>query len=541
MGIKSVISKIRKKKRSTIVYGKEDANHYPKALQDLIKHYPELENDKLVMIRDKQRKIFDPKIEKVLLGYDLVNFEIEKYGDDSVKEVYSNQPLSLGDAIKYKPYPPCIRRIIRTCFSRSLNVYPSTIGSSIARQDLVDYLIREGFPKEDNEYCKGINVHNVAFADSTTQGFSMVLKTIARPHDVILMTAPNYGIFAEIAEKMEVSVETIALKEENKFLLDPKDLSERIDKVNKELKEEYEGKLDYVPKCVAYLNINPHNPIGNVMSIDDIDLITDIADVCLEKGVFIIDDLIYRDLTFDHSRLAFPIGTISKYFNNTISLFGLSKSYGLASFRAGFVVMPTPVFWGYATQMFDLKDSIAVLQVEAVRGAFNGSDSRYKAYDKYFNKLLPKYLYQLDLANALLNGIDVIEDESIKRKIIRDVKKYNPNPKVVNQILKGIDGIDIREGTYPQSGFFIMLDFTKLKGKYYNDQKIETEYDLLKAMYHFGKIRYLMGENIVWPYPEEMVARANFAIDKNALIHNLYQMNKLVGVLKDGPNKKKDI
>jgi len=86
-----------------------------------------------------------------------------------------------------------------------------------------------------------------------------------------------------------------------------------------------------------------------------------------------------------------------------------------------------------------------------------------------------------------------------------------------------------------------MLDFTKLKGKYYQNQKIETEYDLLKAMYHFGKIRYLMGENIVWPYPDEMVARANFAIDKNALIHNLYQMNKLVKVLKNEPNKKKDI
>lgn len=538
MGIRSLI---RNKRRSSIVYGKEDSKHYSKALQELIKHYPELENDKLVMIRDKEKKIFDPKIKKVLLGYDLVNFEIEKYGDENVKEVFPNQPLSLGDAIQYRPFPPCIQRIIRTCFSRKLNVYPSTIGSSLARQDLVDYLIREGFPNKDNEYCNAINVHNVAFADSTTQGFSMIIKTIARPHDVILMTAPNYGIFAEIAEKAEISVETIPLREENKFLLDPKELSDSIDKVNKELKKEYEGKLDYIPKCIAYLNINPHNPIGNVMSIDDIDLITDIADVCLEKGVFIIDDLIYRDLTFDHNKLAFPIGSIPKYFNNTISLFGLSKSYGLASFRAGFVVMPTPVFWGYATQMFDLKDSIAVLQVEAVRGGFNGSNARYKAYDRYFAKLLPRYLYQLDLANALLNGIDVIKDESVRRKIIRDVKKYNSDPEVVSQILGGIDGIDIREGTYPQSGFFIMLDFTKLKGKYYQNQKIETEYDLLKAMYHFGKIRYLMGENIVWPYPDEMVARANFAIDKNALIHNLYQMNKLVKVLKNEPNKKKDI
>ena len=108
----------------------------------------------------------------------------------------------------------------------------------------------------------------------------------------------------------------------------------------------------------------------------------------------------------------------------------------------------------------------------------------------------------------------------------------------MNQIKEGIPGLKIADGTYPQSGFFIVLDLTSLKGKYYNNKKIETEYDLLTSMFHSGKIRYLMGENFIWSNPDEFVARVNFAIDKKALIHNFYQMNCLVRKLKNEPDKK---
>ena len=151
---------------------------------------------------------------------------------------------------------------------------------------------------------------------------------------------------------------------------------------------------------------------------------------------------------------------------------------------------------------------------------------------------MPKYLYQLDLVNAMIYGIDNIKNPANKNKIISDVKKYNKDEKVVKQILSGIKGVKISEKTYPQSGFFIIADFTELKGKYYKKEQINTEYDLLKAMFNFGKIRYLMGENFMWPNEDEFVARINFAIDKKALIHNFYQINKLVAVLEDKPNEK---
>ena len=89
---------------------------------------------------------------------------------------------------------------------------------------------------------------------------------------------------------------------------------------------------------MAFLNANPNNPTGKVMGEKNVELLTEIGNVCLERGVFVIDDLVYRDTSYDPDNIAKPIATIPGMFRNTISLFGLSKSYGLASLRAGFIV-----------------------------------------------------------------------------------------------------------------------------------------------------------------------------------------------------------
>ena len=84
--------------------------------------------------------------------------------------------------------------------------------------------------------------------------------------------------------------------------------------------------------------MNPSNPTGKVMGEKEKDLLEQIGKVCEERGVFVIDDLVYRDISYDKDNIAKPMASIKGMFRNTISLFGLSKSYGLASLRAGFIV-----------------------------------------------------------------------------------------------------------------------------------------------------------------------------------------------------------
>ena len=128
------------------------------------------------------------------------------------------------------------------------------------------------------------------------------------------------------------------LSKEDHFLVNPEKLANKIDEINESLQKVYNRRKGYIPRVVAFVNANPNNPTGKVMGEKNASLLKEIGEVCLKRGVFIIDDLVYRDLTFDADNLAKPIATIPGMFRNTISLFGLSKSYGMASLRAGFVV-----------------------------------------------------------------------------------------------------------------------------------------------------------------------------------------------------------
>jgi aspartate/methionine/tyrosine aminotransferase len=510
-----------------------DDSKYPKSLRDLLKSKPELGENHIVMKRRPDGREFYPAVKKIMDGWDLLNVELEKYGDDKVPEMSEYDCLDSGSPMKYRPFAGCTIPLRNFSLDRHVYEYPATSGSRDARIDFIEYLYREGFTKQKKDGYEGLSLQNVAFTCSTTHAFNMILDVIARPYDIILISGPNYGIFTLCPERNNLRVEIINLEEEDNFLINPTKLAKRIDELNDELKKEFkDSKLGYIPKVVAYLNLNPHNPIGNVMSKKDIKLIENFAQVCLDRGTFIIDDLIYRDLCFDQDNKAFPIASIPKYFNNTISLFGISKAYGVAGFRAGVIVCPAPIYWGIAARIFESMDSIPVPQVNALRGAFNGTNFRYRAYNHYFKPLMAEYLYRLDFTCALINGIDSVK-ETNRNKIIKDLKTIVKDEDKVNKLLKGIEGVDIRKGTFPQSGFFLVVDFTKLKGKYYRGEKINGEFDLLKIFYNRGKIKYLMGLNMSWPYEDEMVARTNFALELPALVNNYSIIGQVVEELTD--------
>lgn len=517
---------------TTIKYGSYDEKNFSKALKELTDNNPELLNTRSGVGKRKDNKPFYPAVYKIDEAFKFFRIKVHEYGDPNIPEIFEYDGLHSGTPMKTKPFKGCINEIKHITRDKTLYWYPSTVGSIKARQKFVDYLHREGFKINKSENYDGLSIDNICFTCSTTHAYSLILNLISRPEDVILVTGPNYGLFAIEPERMNAHVEVIDLKEEDHFFVNPQTLATRIDEINHELKEKWQNKLGYTPKVVAYLNMNPHNPIGNVMTKNEIDILKGIGDVCLEKGVFVIDDLIYRDLTFDQDNLAFPLASIPKYFNNTISLFGLSKAYGLASFRTGVVVAPIPVCRGLANLIFQAMDSVPVLQVKSIEGAFNGSNKRYRDTKRYFKPIIKEYKYRLELLKCLVEGINVIEDEKIKRKIIKDINKYEKRPAIRQKLLAGIPDVTIRKNTLPTSGFFAIIDFTKLKGKSYQEDTINGEFDLLKYFFKAGKVKYIMGMSMSWPYEDEIVGRVNFGLEKEALINNFRIINLAVRKLK---------
>ena len=500
-----------------------DEKNFCDSLKRFVDNNPEIMEDYSVFGKRRDGKDYYPAIKKIEDGFKFLNGDLKVYDEKGFVPVQEIYTFRTGNAIKSKPFPMSKEFILRMAMSKILFRYPSIAGHVTARSHFVNYLIREGFKKEKEPGYDGIGIDNVVFCCSTTHGYNMVLDTILREEDVVLVTGPNYGLFAAMPERRNARVEVLDLSEEDDFYVNPKKLAERIDEINKDLKEKWEGKLSYTPRVVAFLNENPHNPLGKVMNKKNLDLLMAIGDICLEKGVFVIDDLIYRDITFDLDDLAFPLASIPKYFNNTITLMGLSKSYGLAGIRAGAIIAPIPICNGVQEKIFTTMDSIPVFQVWALAGAFNATNRRYKAARKYFPPLVEKYIYQFNLLKGLLEGVDKV-DSKYRKRIIKAVNKYATNDKYKKVLPLGIKGVKIREKTEPESGFFARVDFTGVKNNKYGDMTIKTEADLVRHMYKTSKFKCIMGSNMSWPYEDEIISRFNFAIEPCDIIHNVEQL-----------------
>lgn len=462
---------------------------------------------------------------KVAEAFEWLGNGIEKLKNEKNRELPLRYLIG-GDPLKYPMFPMCKEYMLECLNREDLYSYTSAQGDSDTKNEIVEYLKREGF-KRNGE----ITGSNIAFTMGTTQAFDVIIKAICKPYDVILMTGPTYVLFTFIPERNGVKTEILQLAEEDDWLINPQKLSKRIDEINKELLKQCDEKLNYQPRVVALFNENPNNPIGNVINDKNADLLKEIGEVCKEKGVFVIDDIIYRDLTFDRKHLALPMATFENLFDNVITITGLSKGYGLPSLRAGIIVANEYIIEAVDNYIFHSMDSLPILQQRALAGAFNASEKRYEEYEKYFSKLIPMYQYRLQVLVALVNGIDKIENNELRMQIENDIKKMNLDN--FDDVLQGIPNIDFVAKTMAQSGFFSLLDFTKLKGKKYQSKMIKDEKDVFEFLYEQEKIKVLVGQSLAWPEDDKrLVVRVTTALEVSELILSMSSMNKCIRKLK---------
>jgi len=470
---------------------------------------------------------FSKEVNKIYDAFGLYGNELYVLENEKIRNI-SSRSLGGGSPMRTGAFPLCKEALVNLINSDELSDYPMAAGDEVSRKIILEYLKQEGFKSNS-----GLSEDNIIFTVSSTHAFNIISSIIARPYDVVLMTGPNYGLFTFVPERVTgATVEILPLSLEDDWYVNPQKLSRRIDEINLNLKEKYSDSLGYTPKVVAFLNENPHNPLGKVMNEKNKEILEGIGDVCLEKGVFVIDDLIYRDLTYDRDNLAKPMASYEKYFDNTISITGLSKAYGLASIRSGMVVANEIIIRAIRNKIFQTMDSSPVLQGIALAGAFNATERRKKEYNNYFNPIIQEYKYRLELLKVLINGLDFIEDNNMRLQIEKDIRNYALGYNI-NQVLDGIPNVDFVNGTLPDSGFFEMLDFTGLKNKVAeNGRIISNERELLKYMYEQEKIKLILGQSISWPNEEQFIGRVTTALPREDLVEHFSAMNKCLRKLK---------
>lgn len=90
----------------------------------------------------------------------------------------------------------------------------------------------------------------------------------------------------------------------------------------------------------AVVTISPNNPTGAVYPES---ALREVNDICRAHGLYHIHDEAYEYFTYDGVP-HFSVGGIATGHDHTISVFSLSKTYGMASWRIGYMLIPAHLF-----------------------------------------------------------------------------------------------------------------------------------------------------------------------------------------------------
>ena len=163
----------------------------------------------------------------------------------------------------------------------------------------------------------------VVCSAGANMAFLNAVLAVADPGDEIILLAPyyfNHHMAIEIAGCRAVVVQT---------------------------DEDHQPDLNRIAAAVtdrtrAVVTVSPNNPTGAVISSD---LLAEINDLCARRGIYHISDEAYEYFVYDGERHCSP-GAFPGAGPHTISLFSLSKSYGMAGWRIGYAVVPNHLLHG---------------------------------------------------------------------------------------------------------------------------------------------------------------------------------------------------
>ena len=151
-----------------------------------------------------------------------------------------------------------------------------------------------------------------------SEAIDIALRAMVNPGDEVIIPQPSYVSYLPCVQLAYGVPVIIDLKEENQFKLTKQELLDAITDKTKVLVLPF-----------------PNNPTGAILEEK---YLKDIAEVCIEKDIFVISDEIYSELTFNGNHMS--IAELPGMKERTIVINGFSKSYAMTGWRLGYACGP---------------------------------------------------------------------------------------------------------------------------------------------------------------------------------------------------------
>ncbi len=189
--------------------------------------------------------------------------------------------------------------------------YTSNAGLKELKTEICSYLSRRFEVTYDPD-------HEVMVTVGGSEAIDIALRAMLNPGDEVLVPQPSYVSYVPCTILANGVPVIIDLEAKDQFKLTKEKLLEKI-----------------TPKTKVLILPFPNNPTGAVMDAREL---KEIADIVIEKDLFVISDEIYAELTYggDHSTIAAFPGMKDR----TVLINGFSKSYAMTGWRLGYAAAP---------------------------------------------------------------------------------------------------------------------------------------------------------------------------------------------------------
>lgn len=193
--------------------------------------------------------------------------------------------------------------------------YTSNAGLSELRTEICNFLNRR----------YGLNYNpdgETLITVGGSEAIDLAFRAMLNPGDEVIIPQPSYVSYLPCAVLADATPVLVNLKEENEFRLTSEELLSAI-----------------TPKTKILVFPFPNNPTGAIMPKEELEKI---AQICIDKDIFVVSDEIYSELTYGGEHHC-SIASIPGMTDRTIVINGFSKSHAMTGWRLGYACGPAPI------------------------------------------------------------------------------------------------------------------------------------------------------------------------------------------------------
>lgn len=275
----------------------------------------------------------------------------------------------------------------------------------------------------------------------------LALRALVNPGDEVILPAPYWVSYIELIRMMGGVPVVVTAEESAGFKITAQQLRDAI-----------------TPKTKAMILNNPSNPTGMVYSEEELRAL---AEVCVEKDLYIIADEIYACLLYDGRKFTSVASLGDEVKRRTILINGVSKAYAMTGWRIGYALAEPEVLKVMSNYLSHCAGSCCAISQAAAQAALSGPQEKIEAMRQAFEE---------------------------RRNYL--VERMNQ-----------VDGVSCIK---PEGAFYVMMNMEKLVGCTVHGQVIHTCDDFSQAFLKYGLVATVPGTafgapNFVrWSYATSM-------------------------------------